>query len=266
MRLNTTSIEASVALCTHVSAILRTCMLHQQICTVLWTICTASILNSYAFQIEVRDSGPQQSVIPAIATVNVTVLDANDNAPAFDRTSYLASATDNSSVPQALFTVQTTDADIGSNANVTYRISAGNVGDVFTIGTVSGAVSLVKPIPSTLQTYQLTINATDHGSPPLHSTVTATVSITQRAYFDFAVNGFGYAVAPEARGSSFQFGFFAGVGSNRNGSVTASLGKFSASQPFSLQRRPAASAVAVVVETDLYADFREVHFVTQVRT
>ncbi|XP_042338040.1 protocadherin beta-15-like, partial [Plectropomus leopardus] len=57
------------------------------------------------------------------ATVHVTVLDANDNAPVFSQTVYKASLPENSPLDTAVVTVAATDADEGLNGEVTYELS-----------------------------------------------------------------------------------------------------------------------------------------------
>ncbi|XP_074505761.1 protocadherin beta-16-like [Sebastes fasciatus] len=57
------------------------------------------------------------------ATVHVTVLDANDNAPVFSQTVYKASLPENAPLDTVVVTVAATDADEGLNSEVTYELS-----------------------------------------------------------------------------------------------------------------------------------------------
>ncbi|XP_059202757.1 uncharacterized protein LOC131982179 [Centropristis striata] len=63
---------------------------------------------------------PQRS---GTATVHVTVLDANDNAPVFSQTVYKAFLPEDSPLDAVVVTVVATDADEGVNGEVTYEIS-----------------------------------------------------------------------------------------------------------------------------------------------
>lgn len=55
--------------------------------------------------------------------VNVTVLDANDNAPEFSQNMYSASIPWNVSVNYVVTTIHATDPDFGENARVIYSIA-----------------------------------------------------------------------------------------------------------------------------------------------
>ena len=214
---------------------------------------------------EVQDAGPQETVVPAIATIIVDVLDENDNNPVFSPTLYSATIVDNSTVPAILFTVSATDADAGSNANVTFAITSENPGNAFSLSPYSGVLSLVKPIPTAFQTYQLAFTASDHGNPPRSGFATAVITASQRAYFDFSVSGLGYSLPTSVPGSTHDFGFFAGAaGVGRQGTVKASLGQFEVNQTFSVQRHAAVSARAVLVESEFYSDARQMHVIAQV--
>jgi hypothetical protein len=61
-------------------------------------------------------------------TLNVTVLDANDNDPEFVNTSYTFHVAENASVGTVVAVVQATDHDKGPNANVSFDF-ADNVND-----------------------------------------------------------------------------------------------------------------------------------------
>ena len=62
-------------------------------------------------------------------------------APSFATNPYATSFNENESPGYAVQTVVATDSDVGSNGAITYSISAGNTGSVFSIGSVSGTVS-----------------------------------------------------------------------------------------------------------------------------
>lgn len=55
--------------------------------------------------------------------VNVTVLDANDNAPTFSQSRYSVVIPWNVSANYVVTTLKATDPDLGANANVTYSIA-----------------------------------------------------------------------------------------------------------------------------------------------
>ncbi|KAJ3588389.1 hypothetical protein NHX12_011982 [Muraenolepis orangiensis] len=63
---------------------------------------------------------PQRS---GTVTIDVTVLDANDNAPVFSQAVYEASLPENAPLKTHVITVSATDADDGVNGEVTYEFS-----------------------------------------------------------------------------------------------------------------------------------------------
>jgi len=61
-----------------------------------------------------------------------------------------------------VFQVEATDLDIGSNANITYSISSGNLGNVFSIDEITGQIKVAGGLDrETLNTYKLLVTATD---------------------------------------------------------------------------------------------------------
>ena len=100
-----------------------------------------------SFVVEARDRGdPYRS---SLATVEVNVLDVNDNNPVFTKTNYRASVDENLPPGQSLLTVNATEKDASV---ITYSISAGNSKSLFKIdtNTVSLLVSLYfMPVPKT---------------------------------------------------------------------------------------------------------------------
>ncbi|XP_068506817.1 protocadherin gamma-A3 isoform X47 [Syngnathus scovelli] len=67
-----------------------------------------------------EDGGEPQ--LTGTMQIHVTVLDANDNAPVFNKAVYKASITENSAIGTLITKVSATDADKGSNGEVTYVI------------------------------------------------------------------------------------------------------------------------------------------------
>ncbi|KAF3838401.1 hypothetical protein F7725_010169 [Dissostichus mawsoni] len=118
------------------------------------------------------DAGsPQRS---GTVVIHVTVLDANDNAPVFSQAVYKASLPENSPVDTAVVTVSATDADEGVNGDVTYEF--GHVTEdfkkIFSIDRKVGQLDR-----ELVSDYNITITATDEGSPPLSSSKTVQLSV-----------------------------------------------------------------------------------------
>uniref|UniRef100_A0AAX7VUE4 Cadherin domain-containing protein n=1 Tax=Astatotilapia calliptera TaxID=8154 RepID=A0AAX7VUE4_ASTCA len=100
--------------------------------------------------------------------LTIILLDANDNAPTFQRPSYDTSVPENTPVGTTLFKASATDADTGTAGIVTYAIEEVIPNDGFSLFSIvreSGDVKLIKPLNYTsLSTYyRLKINASDGG-------------------------------------------------------------------------------------------------------
>ncbi|XP_051810388.1 protocadherin gamma-A11-like [Acanthochromis polyacanthus] len=106
---------------------------------------------------------PQRS---GTVNIDVTVLDANDNIPAFNQSVYKASVVENTVKGTRIITVNATDADSGSYGLITYSLSKmkGSAADIFTIdgktGTiyVSGQIDYEKD-----KKYEVRVEAKDQG-------------------------------------------------------------------------------------------------------
>uniref|UniRef100_A0A4W6EBR3 Cadherin domain-containing protein n=1 Tax=Lates calcarifer TaxID=8187 RepID=A0A4W6EBR3_LATCA len=97
--------------------------------------------------------------------IHVTVLDVNDNAPVFSKAVYKASITENSVIETLVTKVSASDADKGSNGEVTYVIgnSMDTISKLFHINS-RGDVILDGPIDyETEKHYHIDIEAVDQG-------------------------------------------------------------------------------------------------------
>ncbi|XP_051506056.1 protocadherin gamma-A12-like isoform X13 [Myxocyprinus asiaticus] len=106
---------------------------------------------------------PQRS---GSVVIDVTVLDANDNAPVFNQTVYRASVIENAPKGTYITTVNATDADAGSNGRITYNFykQKGTAAQLFNIDSNTGVVSVVGEIDHEKDTkFELTVEARDQG-------------------------------------------------------------------------------------------------------
>ena len=130
--------------------------------------------RQYRFTIIVEDSNGNQDN----ATVEVYILDENDNRPVFDQDDYNATIPESYPIRDVVAIVNAMDDDSTSNGMVTHTISAGNEDGQFSIDPITGAVSLEQSLDRESATnYTLTIEASDAGTP-IQLTSTATLSIT----------------------------------------------------------------------------------------
>lgn len=137
--------------------------------------------DRYQLTVEAVDGGNPPKVGQLL--VNVSIIDANDNPPQFSQPRYLAHIERNTTVGTAVIAVSATDADIGPNGHVEYRLLP-NPGDShkrFSVDPKSGVISLAEPLSDqpAVKSYELLVVARDFGQPlPLESTAFVTVSIT----------------------------------------------------------------------------------------
>ena len=127
--------------------------------------------------ISARDAGTPQ--LSGYRTIFINVVDINDNAPIFDSDVYLFNVSEDANgTADILGYVQATDLDDGSNANITYRLIAGDQMKLFFIDAVSGEVSLNGTLDREMTAeYTLTVQASDFGIPPRNATCTIIVTV-----------------------------------------------------------------------------------------
>ncbi|XP_069027770.1 protocadherin gamma-A5-like isoform X26 [Embiotoca jacksoni] len=97
--------------------------------------------------------------------IYVTILDANDNAPVFTQSVYKAAIVENSQKGTTLTAVSASDADKGTNGEVSYSVSTtmDSVSDIFTINE-NGEVILIGDVDfEKAKYYQIDIEAKDSG-------------------------------------------------------------------------------------------------------
>lgn len=139
------------------------------------------LLEHYVLEIRASDGGEPQPLTDTL-TVNITILDANDNTPSFDQSRYVARIAANASVGTEVTKVHAIDKDLGDNGVVDYRFlpSPLDAQKWFRIDGTSGRITLAHPFQQ-LQSprqYELFVAARDRGYPqPLESTAFVTVSV-----------------------------------------------------------------------------------------
>lgn len=128
--------------------------------------------QKYHFNVKATDQGLEK--LSGIASVVVTVIDANDNNPIFKTPSYTVGVLESVPIGTFVVTVTATDLDSGIFGTISYTITSGNTGDAFKM--VGSSISTNKILDfETLQQYKLQIRATDQGG--LASATQAVVTI-----------------------------------------------------------------------------------------
>ncbi|XP_034453268.1 protocadherin gamma-A1-like [Hippoglossus hippoglossus] len=101
-------------------------------------------------------------------TVNIyiTVLDANDNPPVFNQSLYRAAVNENALKGTYITTVNASDADSGSNGQVTYRFTnmKEQLADIFHLDSTTGTITLSGQVDYEKdKKYEIIIEAMDQG-------------------------------------------------------------------------------------------------------
>ncbi|XP_041359660.1 protocadherin beta-9-like [Gigantopelta aegis] len=106
-------------------------------------------------------------------TVNVVVLDENDNAPMFSQNMYDFNIPENTEIKHIFGSVTATDKDIGLNGNISYRFSPERSSEVvkfFALDDRTGRLSVIGQLQYEAgEHFETIIEAFDHGDPPLES-------------------------------------------------------------------------------------------------
>jgi len=81
--------------------------------------------SDYKLMVEARDGG--QPPLSSVTTVHITLLDANNQSPEFDRPSYSVNVNEDAEVGVVVATITATDGDLGVNAIIHYSITQGRI-------------------------------------------------------------------------------------------------------------------------------------------
>ncbi|CAG4938447.1 unnamed protein product [Parnassius apollo] len=112
------------------------------------------------------------------ATINITVLDGNDNAPVFSQTSYGARVREDAAVGTRVLQVIADDADAGANGRVTYVIARGDRDGRFAVDADTGYVSVAAPLDrEATPAYVLELRARDRGLPALEASAFLNIEV-----------------------------------------------------------------------------------------
>ncbi|XP_071455526.1 cadherin-87A [Hetaerina americana] len=109
--------------------------------------------------------------------VRISVRDVNNNAPVFDKESYVAVVQEDAPIGSTVDQAFATDEDSGINANLGYRIQKGSFDD-FSIDEKTGILTVSNKLDYDRRNiYAIEVIAADKGTPALTGTTTITVNI-----------------------------------------------------------------------------------------
>ncbi|XP_054575621.1 cadherin EGF LAG seven-pass G-type receptor 1 [Eptesicus fuscus] len=143
-------------------------------------------IREYTLRVKAQDGG-RPPLTNASGLVSVQVLDVNDNAPIFVSSPFQAAVLENVPRGHSVLHIQAVDADAGENARLRYRLvdtasaPAGGPASAadfpFQIHNSSGWITVRAELDrEAVERYSFAVEAVDHGSPPMSSS--ASVSIT----------------------------------------------------------------------------------------
>ncbi|KAI1242062.1 Protocadherin Fat 3 [Lamprotornis superbus] len=127
--------------------------------------------------VEAKDGGTP--ALSAVTTVNVNVTDVNDNAPAFSQAVYSAVISEDAAVGDSVLMLIAEDLDSPPNGQIHFSIVNGDQDNEFSVDPVLGLVKVKKKLDrERISGYSLVVQARDSGTPPLSSSATVNVDIS----------------------------------------------------------------------------------------
>lgn len=95
-------------------------------------------ISFYSLVIQASDKGTPP--LSETVSVNITILDINDNSPVFTKPSFSVTVPESLRIGSRFLNVTASDADSGDNALLTFSIMSGNIGNVMAIEPSTGTV------------------------------------------------------------------------------------------------------------------------------
>nr|XP_033805275.1 protocadherin-17 isoform X2 [Geotrypetes seraphini] len=137
--------------------------------------------DEYNVTIVARDGGSPP--LNSSKSFAVRVLDENDNAPRFNKVSYVLQVPENNIPGEYLGSVLAQDPDLGQNGTVSYSILPSHVGDVsiytyVSVNPTNGAIYALRSFNyEQTKSFEFKVLAKDSGSPHLESNATVRVNV-----------------------------------------------------------------------------------------
>ncbi|XP_061091090.1 protocadherin alpha-8-like [Conger conger] len=142
--------------------------------------------KSFQFQVQATDSGVPP--LSSSVTVNVFILDENDNSPVVLPPYSGQGSVNTENIPYSaeagyfVAKIRAVDADSGYNALLSYHITEPKGSSLFRIGSSSGEIRTKRRMSDNdLKTHPLVILISDHGEPSLSATVSIDVVVDESA-------------------------------------------------------------------------------------
>ncbi|XP_029968617.1 LOW QUALITY PROTEIN: protocadherin alpha-3-like [Salarias fasciatus] len=141
-------------------------------------------MKTFQFKVQATDSG-----VPPLSSnvsVNVFILDENDNSPAILAPYSEHSSVNSENIPYSaeagyfVAKIRAVDADSGYNALLSYHLSEPKGNNLFRIGTSTGEIRTKRRMSDNdLKTHPLVVLVSDNGEPSLSATVSIDVVVVE---------------------------------------------------------------------------------------
>lgn len=135
--------------------------------------------DHFELVIEALDGGTPP--LRGTMTVNITILDVNDNPPVFAESAYSAIIPENATVGTPILKVSAIDVDSGDNGQIEYSINRrqSDKENMFKIDPITGEITVSKVLDfETKELHELVVVARDKGAQPLETTAFVSIRVT----------------------------------------------------------------------------------------
>ena len=135
------------------------------------------VVDFYHLVIEATDGSGNDSLSDSLLLF-ISVSDVNDHAPVFSELLLLLNVSEAHPPGSLVAQLQAFDADLGTNARITYNIHVGNENGAFSIDPPTGNLTVSMPLDHEERAmYNLIVTAEDGGVPPQTGTAYVVVNI-----------------------------------------------------------------------------------------
>ncbi|XP_006745328.1 protocadherin Fat 2 [Leptonychotes weddellii] len=138
--------------------------------------------SSYSLRLRATDSG--RPPLHEDTDIAIQVVDVNDNPPRFFQLNYSTSVQENSPIGSKVLQLILSDLDSPENGPpYSFRITKGNDGSAFQVTPDGWLVTAVGLSRRVQEWYQLQIKVSDSGIPPLSSSTSVRVHVTEQSHY-----------------------------------------------------------------------------------
>ncbi|XP_069619812.1 protocadherin gamma-B1-like isoform X11 [Ranitomeya imitator] len=140
--------------------------------------------SSYNITIQASDKGSPEMISRKVIRLDVS--DVNDNAPIFEKETYITFITENNSPGASIFNIQARDLDSDNNAKITYFIISRSdkedpLSSYISMNPVTGVIYAQQSFDyEKHKKFNIQIIARDNGSPSLNSSTTLRICIVDK--------------------------------------------------------------------------------------